>query len=47
MAYSTPLLLAMGALMIVIAALAGIEPWMLGIGALIALVMFFVERRRG
>ena len=46
MPYSTPLLLAMGGLMIVIAFLAGVEPWMLGLGAAIALVMFLVERRR-
>ncbi len=46
MTYSTPLLLAMGGLMVAIAFLAGVEPWMLGLGAAIALVMFLVERRR-
>ena len=46
MTYSTPLLLAMGGLMVTIAFLAGVEPWMLGLGAAIALVMFLVERRR-
>ncbi len=46
MSYSTPLLLAMGGLMVVIAFLAGVEPWMLAVGAAIALVMFLVERNR-
>lgn len=46
MGYSTPMIVAFFALMIVIAALAGVEPWMLAIGAAIAVVMFFVERRQ-
>ncbi len=46
MSYSTPLLLAMGVLMTLIAFLAGVERWMLAIGAVIALVMFLVERNR-
>ena len=46
MSYSTPLLLAMAGLMVVIAFLAGVEPWMLAVGAAIALVMFLVERNR-
>ena len=46
MSYSTPLVLAMGGLMIAIAFLAGVEAWMLGLGAAIALVMVLVERRR-
>ena len=45
MGYSTPLIIAFGALMVLIAFLAGVEPWMLGVGAVIALVMFLVERR--
>jgi hypothetical protein len=46
MGYSTPMLVVMGALMIVIAWLAGVEPWMLAVGAAIALVAYFLERRR-
>ena len=43
---STPLLTAMFALMIVIAWLAGVEPWMIGIGAILAVVGYLLERRR-
>ncbi len=43
--YSTPLVLAMGVLMIAIAWLAGVEPWMLALGAAIALLGYFLERR--
>ncbi len=43
---STPLLTAMFALMIAIAWLAGLEPWMIGIGAVLALVGYVLERRR-
>ncbi len=46
LSYSTPLLVAMGALMVLIAFLAGVEPWMMAIGAAIAIVMFLVERNR-
>jgi hypothetical protein len=46
MGYSTPMLVVMGALMIVIAWLAGVEPWMLAVGAVIAVLGFFLERRR-
>ena len=46
MSHPTPLLRAMGGLMVVIAFLAGVEPWMLAVGAAIALVMFLVERNR-
>ena len=43
---STPLLAAMFGLMIVIAWLAGLEPWMIGIGAVLAVVGYLLERRR-
>ncbi len=43
---STPLLTVMFALMIVIAWLAGLEPWMIGIGAILAVVGYLLERRR-
>jgi hypothetical protein len=44
MTYSTPVIVATGVLLIVIAWLAGIEPWLLAVGAAVALVMFLVER---
>ena len=44
---STPLLTAMFGLMIVIAWLAGVEPWMIGIGAVLAVIGYLLERRRG
>ncbi len=43
---STPLLAAMFGLMIVIAWLAGLEPWMIGVGAVLAVVGYLLERRR-
>ena len=43
---SSPLLTAMFALMIVIAWLAGVEPWMIGIGAVLAVIGYLLERRR-
>jgi hypothetical protein len=43
---STPLLAAMFGLMIVIAWLAGLEPWMIGVGAVLAIVSYLLERRR-
>ena len=46
MSVSTPLLTAMFALMVVIAWLAGVEPWMIGIGAVLALIGYLLERRR-
>lgn len=46
MTYSTPMLVVLGALMIVIAVLVGIEPWMVGLAAVIAFVMYLVERRK-
>ena len=45
MSYSTPMLLGMGILMLAIALLVGLEPWMVALGAAIAVVMFLVERR--
>jgi protein-S-isoprenylcysteine O-methyltransferase Ste14 len=45
MSYSTPMLLGMGILMLAIALLVGLEPWMVALGAAIAIVMFLVERR--
>jgi hypothetical protein len=42
---STPLLAAMFGLMIAIAWLAGVEPWMIGIGAVLAVVGYLLERR--
>jgi hypothetical protein len=44
--YSTPVVLAMGVLLIAIAWLAGVEPWMLAVGAAIALLGYVLERRR-
>jgi hypothetical protein len=46
MRYSTPMLLLMGALMVFIAWLAGVEPWMLAVGAAVAALGYFLERRR-
>lgn len=45
MTYSTPVIVATAVLLILIAWLAGIEPWLLAVGAAVALVMFLVERR--
>jgi hypothetical protein len=43
---STPILAIMWASMIIIAWLAGVEWWMIGIGAVVALLGYFLERRR-
>jgi hypothetical protein len=45
MGYSTPMLLIMGALMVFIAWLSGIEPWLIAVGAVVAVIGFLLERR--
>jgi 4-hydroxybenzoate polyprenyltransferase len=44
--YSTPMMTVMFVAMIAIAWLAGVEWWMIGIGAVVAVVGYFLERRR-
>lgn len=43
---STPLLAVMWVAMILIAWLAGVEPWMIAVGAVVALIGYFLERSR-
>ena len=45
--YSTPMIAVMFVAMIIIAWLAGVEWWMIAIGAVVALIGYFLERRRG
>ena len=44
--YSTPMLAVMFVAMIVIAWLAGVEWWMIAIGAVLAVVGYLLERQR-
>jgi hypothetical protein len=45
MGYSTPMMLIMGALMVFIAWLSGIEPWLIAVGAVVAVIGFLLERQ--
>ncbi len=44
---SLPLLLVLFAAMAAVAFLAGVEPWMIGLGAVVAVVGYLLERRQG
>ena len=44
--YSTPMMTVMFVSMIIIAWLAGVEWWMIAIGAVVAVVGYLLERRR-
>ena len=44
--YSTPMIAVMFVAMIAIAWLAGVEWWMIGLGAAVALIGYLLERRR-
>ncbi|MFN0071455.1 MAG: hypothetical protein ACKVVP_08215 [Chloroflexota bacterium] len=46
MRYNTPIIVFMAVMMLIIGFLAGVEPWMLGAATVVALVMYFVERRK-
>ena len=46
MSYPTPVLIVAVALVVFIAWLVGVEPWMLALGAGVAIAMFLVERGR-
>ncbi len=46
MRYNTPIIAFMAVMMFIIGYLAGVEPWMLGAAAVVALIMYFVERRK-
>ena len=46
MAYSTPLIAFLVVIMVVIGWASGVEPWMIGAAAVIALTMYFVERKK-
>ena len=46
MRYNTPIIVFMAVMMLIIGFLAGVEPWMLGAASILALVMYFVERRK-
>jgi hypothetical protein len=46
MTYTTPIIVTMFIVMAIIGWLAGVEPWMIAAGAVIAIVMYFVERRK-
>jgi hypothetical protein len=44
--YSTPMIVVMFVAMIIIAWLAGVEWWMIAIGAVVAVLGYLLERRR-
>lgn len=46
MRYNTPIIVFMAVMMLIIGYLAGVEPWMLGAASVLALIMYFVERRK-
>jgi hypothetical protein len=44
--YNTPIIVFMAVMIFIIGYLVGVEPWMLAAAAVVAVIMYFVERRK-